>query len=255
MTGYAMSTLARFEAGRGDVVACRNLMDRALRQLGPYGVEGLLVQVDAVLGFAALTAGDPETAAQHLECARLAEQADVDGLTFTSAAALRYRGLLAANTELATASFVRARSLPGLDALPFERARTLLCEAEALRRLHRPVLARQLLLQARSTFAELGAKPWVTRAESELAATGVEQTGHSRPQPYALTPRELEIARSVAAGLNNAEAAAAHFISRRTVEAHLARIYHKLGVRSRTELACKLRPTSGEVPPGVTPWR
>ena len=52
-----------------------------------------------------------------------------------------------------------------------------------------------------------------------------------------LSPQELQVARAVGRGLNNVEAAAALFVSRKTVEAHLTRAYRKLGVRSRTELA------------------
>jgi DNA-binding NarL/FixJ family response regulator len=67
-----------------------------------------------------------------------------------------------------------------------------------------------------------------------LAGDGRRQAGASRL--YELTPQELQIARAVGRGLNNVEAAAALFLSRKTVEAHLTRAYRKLGVRSRTEL-------------------
>jgi len=64
--------------------------------------------------------------------------------------------------------------------------------------------------------------------------SGPEQ--HASPLD-ALTPQELQTARAVGRGLNNTEAAAALFVSPKTVEAHLTRTYRKLGVRSRTELA------------------
>ena len=60
--------------------------------------------------------------------------------------------------------------------------------------------------------------------------------GATRTRLDELTPQELQIARAVGRGLNNIEAAAALFVSRKTVEAHLTRAYRKLGVRSRTEL-------------------
>jgi DNA-binding NarL/FixJ family response regulator len=76
---------------------------------------------------------------------------------------------------------------------------------------------------------------------TELTAAGVRGPAGDRPRHGAtrldeLTPQELQIARAVGRGLNNVEAAAALFVSRKTVEAHLTRAYRKLGVRSRTEL-------------------
>lgn len=134
--------------------------------------------------------------------------------------------------------------------MPFERARTLLCEGETLRRLRRPVAARPPLLEALATFESLGARPWAARAEIELAATGVR----ARTVPDvaqagldSLTPQEFQVAQSVAVGRNNVEVASSLFVSRKTVEAHLTRIYRKLGVRSRTELARRLASVS--IPP------
>jgi DNA-binding NarL/FixJ family response regulator len=73
---------------------------------------------------------------------------------------------------------------------------------------------------------------------TELAAAGARAgNGASVPALDALSPQELQVARAVGRGLNNVEAAAALFVSRKTVEAHLTRAYRKLGVRSRTELA------------------
>jgi DNA-binding NarL/FixJ family response regulator len=73
---------------------------------------------------------------------------------------------------------------------------------------------------------------------TELAAAGGRaRNGTSPPALDSLSPQELQVARAVGQGLNNIEAAAALFVSRKTVEAHLTRAYRKLGVRSRTELA------------------
>ena len=136
--------------------------------------------------------------------------------------------------------------------MPFERARTLLCEGEVLRRLRRPALARPVLREAESVFAELGARPWAARAATEIAAAGDRsgawgrRAGPADVNPAAdvhvLSAQELQIARCVAEGRNNAEVAAALFVSRKTVEAHLTRVYRKLGVRSRTELVRLLAP-------------
>ena len=123
--------------------------------------------------------------------------------------------------------------------MPFEQARTLLCQGEALRRARRPAAARLPLRQALTLFSGLGARPWATRATSELAATGAQigaRNNISKPVLDTLSPQELHVARAIGRGLNNSEAAAALFISRKTVEAHLTRVYRKLGIRSRTEL-------------------
>jgi DNA-binding NarL/FixJ family response regulator len=77
----------------------------------------------------------------------------------------------------------------------------------------------------------------------ELDATGVRACARNDTSASvldSLSSQELQVARAVGRGLNNVEAAAALFVSRKTVEAHLTRAYRKLGVRSRTELACLL---------------
>jgi DNA-binding CsgD family transcriptional regulator len=112
----------------------------------------------------------------------------------------------------------------------------------ALRRNRRPVAAREPLHEALILFESLGARPWVARARAELAASGVKDQRatdwfgrHNGLQE--LSPQELQVARIAGRGQNNAEVAAALFMSRKTVEAHLTRVYRKLGIRSRTELA------------------
>jgi DNA-binding CsgD family transcriptional regulator len=87
-------------------------------------------------------------------------------------------------------------------------------------------------------FDELGATPWTTRAQVELRATGATpRRRRNDPNPDQLTAHELQVALTVAAGASNREAAAALFLSPKTIEFHLARIYRKLGLRTRSELA------------------
>jgi DNA-binding NarL/FixJ family response regulator len=127
--------------------------------------------------------------------------------------------------------------------MPFEQARTLLCEAEALRRARHPAASRLPLRQALAIFNRLGARPWAARAMIELGATGVRACARNEMSTSvldSLSSQELQVARAVGRGLNNVEAAAALFVSRKTVEAHLTRVYRSFGVRSRTELACLL---------------
>jgi DNA-binding NarL/FixJ family response regulator len=87
-------------------------------------------------------------------------------------------------------------------------------------------------------FDRLGAAPWSARARLELRATGATpRRRRADDDPDQLTSHELQVAIIVAGGASNREAAAALFLSPKTIEFHLASIYRKLGVRSRTQLA------------------
>ena len=123
----------------------------------------------------------------------------------------------------------------------FYAARTMLCHGERLRRDRRRVEARERLQQALLVFRRLEAAPWAARAERELTACG----GQTRPADAAavsmlLTPQELQIAVLVAEGRRNREIAATLFLSVRTVEFHLGRVFRKLGVTGRTQLAARM---------------
>ncbi len=120
---------------------------------------------------------------------------------------------------------------------PFEAARTALLLGERLRRAQRPGQARAHLRMAWEIFEQAGARPWARRAQEELRAAG-ENAGAPPPSVLdALTPQELRIAGLVADGLSSKEIAAQLFLSPRTVEYHLYKIYPKLGIGSRTGLA------------------
>ncbi|MFI6925304.1 AAA family ATPase [Nonomuraea spiralis] len=120
---------------------------------------------------------------------------------------------------------------------PFEAARTALLLGERLRRGQRPGEARAHLRTAWETFERAGARPWARRAQEELRAAG--ESGQAPPAAVldALTPQELRIAGLVADGLSSKQIAAQLFLSPRTVEYHLYKIYPKLGIGSRTDLA------------------
>ena len=121
--------------------------------------------------------------------------------------------------------------------MPFERARTLLCFGEGLRRARARADAREPLKEALETFERLGARGWAERARTELRATGEQQSRRSETAAEQLTPHELQIAVLVAQGMTNREAAAALFLSPKTIEYHLGQIYRKLDVRGRAQLA------------------
>ncbi len=126
------------------------------------------------------------------------------------------------------------------ESMPFEHARTALCFGERLRRRGDRREAREQLRSALATFETLGADAWAARADAELRASG-ERLRPREASREQLTPREMQIALSVAEGQSNREVAAALYLTPKTVEFHLTRIYRKLGLRSRAELARHFR--------------
>jgi DNA-binding CsgD family transcriptional regulator len=120
--------------------------------------------------------------------------------------------------------------------MPFELGRTLLVQGQLRRRAKQKRAARESLQEARLVFERLGAPLWTERAAAELARIGLRP-----PAPLGLTPTEKRVAELAAAGRTNREIAQAMFLSVHTVEDNLRRVYGKLGIRSRTELAAKSR--------------
>jgi DNA-binding CsgD family transcriptional regulator len=154
-----------------------------------------------------------------------------------AARAARCQGIVAADEY--DAHFQKAISLQEQTAHAFQHARTLLCYGERLRRARRRRDARIQLRAAIEIFDRLDARPWAERARAELNASG-ETIGQGGPGGERLTPQELQIALLVTQGRTNAEIGRAVFLSTRTVEFHLSRVYRKLGISSRTELAGRL---------------
>jgi DNA-binding CsgD family transcriptional regulator len=170
---------------------------------------------------------------------------DFGELVWPRAVAARCRGLLADDDAYA-ACFEEALALHGLLPQRFEQARTELCFGQRLRRAKRTGDAREHLRSAAEAFERLRAGPWADRARQELEATGERRRARG-PETSELTPRELQVALIVARGATNREAAAALFLTTKTIEFHLGQIYRKLGLRSRTELAHRLASTGGLV--------
>ncbi|NEE03290.1 helix-turn-helix transcriptional regulator [Phytoactinopolyspora halotolerans] len=151
---------------------------------------------------------------------------------------MRCQALLGDGKE-ALALFQKAlRNSTGVS--PVEMARTTLCLGERLRRMGQRVDAGRWLHRALVMAQECGAAALVARAEVELQAAGRRARVESADVDL-LTEAEQRIASLVADGRRNREIAAALFVSVRTVETHLSRIFRKLGVRSRTELAAAFR--------------
>jgi DNA-binding CsgD family transcriptional regulator len=231
----------------------------------------------AVLGFVDLSLDDPEAACGYLEPAgRLAIAAgcvdpgvlrflpdEVEALTALGraeqggrlldefeararaldrasalAAAGRCRArLLAHHGDLAgaLASLERAMVQHERVPMPFERARTLLALGATLRRARQKAAPRAYLAEALDVFERLATPLWAEKARAELARVG----GRS-PAGVDLTPSERRMADLVAEGRANKEIAAALYVTPKTVETSLSRLYRKLGVHSRTELAHRL---------------
>ena len=230
------------------------------------------------LGFTELLAGNPAAAAEHLlralyissevfgigepailrlhadavaalvalgridDAWRLTHQLDVstqaNHLPWSTALAGRCHGLLnaaAGNVPAAVDVLEQALVDHELLPMPFEAARTRLLFGSVLRRSGHRSDARRELEAARAVFVRLGTPVLAEQVSAELASVG----GRRGPESD-LTPVEERIAALVASGQTNREVAGSLFMSVRTVEGHLGRIYRKLGVRSRTELARRL---------------
>jgi DNA-binding CsgD family transcriptional regulator len=119
---------------------------------------------------------------------------------------------------------------------PFMHARTELLYGEWLRRERQRREARRHLRRAADLFRQVGAPPWEARAEAELRATGEKARRRDPSALDQLTPQELHIAGLVADGMTNREIAAQLYLSPRTIDYHLRKVFSKLGIASRTEL-------------------
>jgi DNA-binding CsgD family transcriptional regulator len=138
---------------------------------------------------------------------------------------------------------------------PFEMARTELLLGELHRRERRVQPARRELRSAAATFGRMGAEPWTARALAELRATRAAVPEPAPDSLAILTPQERRVAAAVATGASDRQVAAELFLSHRTVAYHLASVYRKLGVSSRTALAARLAhardaPDSAQAGPG-----
>jgi DNA-binding CsgD family transcriptional regulator len=179
-------------------------------------------------------AGEREAATREL--AKLAELANALDRRWALAAVARLQGLLGRDDDL-DEHFGAALELHEHGAgSAFDRARTELLYGERLRRAKRRVESREHLRSAIELFDGLGAAPWSEQARRELRASGESIPRRDPTAPEKLTPQELQVALQVAEGKTNRDVAAALFLSPKTVEFHLTRIYRKLNIHSRAEL-------------------
>ena len=242
---------ARARAVLGYVELAAGRPELAHRWLGP------IVDVEHAAGYAEPTSlrclpdeidalielGNSVAAASLID--RLEQQGRRLNRAWALATAARCRGqLAAAEGDLAAARLALEVALVEHGRLPdpFELARTLLVLGNVCRRARQKRAARESLERSHQIFADLGAAMWASRAREELRRVAVYSPGADH-----LTSTELRVADLVTRGRTNKEIAQALFVSVKSVEANLTRIYSKLGVRSRTELAVHVRGDSPQI--------
>jgi len=142
----------------------------------------------------------------------------------------------------AAGPFFEAALTSDLTAWPLHRARLLFAYGAWLRRRYRVAESREPLRAARDMMDACEALPWAERARQELTATGERSAPRAVGAAERLSPQELLIAQLAADGLSNREVAQRLYLSHRTVSSHLYRIFPKLGIVSRAELAAALGP-------------
>jgi DNA-binding CsgD family transcriptional regulator len=270
----ALARSAWLEARQGKEGACRDHAAEGLALSRELGLGPCEIWVHAALADLALGLGRHEAAVGHLEeqQAVLASRGirDIDlspvpelvdahlrlrhperaaaivdgfgadaqakGQPWALARAARCRGLLAPDDAM-DEPFETALALHLQTPDLFETARTRLAYGARLRRARQRVRAREQLRPAVQAFDRLGAAPWSDLARTELAATGETARRREPATVNDLTPQELQIALMLAGGRTTREAAAALFLSPKTVEYHLRSVYRKLDVNSREQLA------------------
>jgi DNA-binding CsgD family transcriptional regulator len=276
----AMTTQALVDALAGRVEEARAAYREALAAYERATWNGGMGWPLNAVGFAELSAGDYETAAALLgpPAAMAVEQGLLEptagGWLFTGDAAealaavgrveeaeaitalLEQRGaeldrpwaiavgarcrglLLAAAGDVAAAEAALERAVAAHERLPMplERGRSLLALGRIRRRARKRLAAKAALEEALALFEAAGSPRWAEQATAEIDALGLRAGG----SPDELTASEERVARLAASGLTNREVAATLYVSQKTVEAHLARVYRKLGIRSRAELGARM---------------
>jgi DNA-binding NarL/FixJ family response regulator len=192
---------------------------------------------------AASRSGRVDAAIPALE--RLEVSTSASGAPWARAIAARLRGLLSEGDD-AESRYRAAIDLLAPTGLQLDRARTHLVYGEWLRRARRNVDAREQLRLAHGLFSDFGMEAFAERARVELRATGEHARTRSVETSNELTPQEAQIAQLVAQGATNNEIAVQLFITPRTVEYHLHKVFRKVGVKTRTQLARHLLESKAE---------
>ncbi len=223
--------LGRLELMLGDVEAALGHLRELPAQLLSTGYEDPMAPVWADAIEALVAGAELEPARTYLDAYEAS--AGRIGSPWCLASAARCRGLLrAAEGDPAGAFAAFEQALTGLEGLsfPLERGRTLLCLGTVRRQAQQKKAAREALEQALTIFEELGARLWAEKTRAEL-----NRISGRRAASEELTETERRVAELAAQGRTNKEIAAELYMGVSTVEAHLSRVYRKLGIR-RAEL-------------------
>jgi DNA-binding CsgD family transcriptional regulator len=236
---YLAAGVGLLELSLGNLEAADATFQALLDSLeaGGYREPGIF-RVHANAGEAAVAVGDLARAEEI--AAALAAHADRTDHRWSRASSDRVLALVAAargDMDEARTRAERARAGYEALAMPLEQARATLIAGIVERRARRRSNARDLLEDAAREFSRLGARLWAERAREELGRV----SGRAPRIAGELTPSELRVVELAADGLANKEIAARLFVTVHTVELHLSHAYTKLGVRSRAQLAARLR--------------
>ena len=270
---FCLVVSGRLRAARGETAQARVELERGIAVAQEVGSAMVIDWGRAALGFLELGLGRPEAAIAELEpveastaeagledptfvpwapdlveayvragrvadaelaCASLDRRAQRAGAAHALALAARCRGLVAEGGF--EDHFDEALTEHGRADAPFETARTLLAYGSRLHRARRRVDGRKRLRAALEIFEQLEAQPWVERTNAELRAAGAVRRDPIA-DPDELSPQEVRVAMAVAEGATNKQVAAELFLSPKTIDFHLGRVYRKLGIHSRAELA------------------
>ena len=237
---YSLGALGMVELSVGNATAAADYLAPAAAQMTAYEfAEPALIPFWPDAAEALITLGRFEEAEVIVE--RLEVSGRNPSRLWARAMAARCRGLLlAARGDVEGAAAAYGTALTIHEQLPdarYDLARTLLVAGQLQRRRRERRAARASLARAAQLFEEVGTNQWATQARAEL-----DRTGRSFGGPDQLTPTEARVAEMAASGHTNREVAALLFISAKTVEANLARVYRKLGIHSRAELGRSMAP-------------
>jgi DNA-binding NarL/FixJ family response regulator len=217
------------EAADGALTRMRDLLD------GIGIKDGLLDRTEPFHVESLVSLGQLDRAREVL--ARLEERGRTIPRAWIDVTVPRARALIlaAAGDTAAALSALDELDLSVASRLPFELASAWLVKGRLHRRLKHRRLAAQAFTEARTMFEQLGAPTWAQQASSELV-----RVGPRRRAPDELTATELRVAGLAAAGMTNREVAQVTYMSAKTVEAHLASVYRKLGIHSRAQLGARV---------------
>ncbi|WP_193048506.1 ATP-binding protein [Mycolicibacterium baixiangningiae] len=224
--------------GHGDYARAVTAAERAIEYVGDI-TSSTWATVELIE--ASVRAGKAQTAEDAFR--RLTDMTDASDTEWARGIAAR-SGALLNEGEAAEQLYREAIERLGRTSLRSEVARAHLLYGEWLRRQHRRIDARVQLVEACTMLEEMGMDAFAQRARRELKATG--QTARKRSltsAPTELTAQEAQIARLARDGLSNPEIGARLFISARTVQYHLSKVFTKLGINSRSRLDRALPPT------------